>query len=88
MDQNVTHLLDAVKTRYGAEIQQQNLLGNSANMIYEINLREKTAILRLSKHSAHKELHVGFELAWMNELARHIRGIASPIPSEHPQTRR
>ena len=81
MGQNLTKLLDAVKSRYGAEVQEQNLLGNSANVIYEISLRGKPAILRLSKHSAHKELHVGFELAWMNELARHVHGIAGPIPS-------
>lgn len=81
MDRNATKLLDAAKMLYGAEIQEQNLLGNSANAIYEISLRGKPAILRLSRHSAHKELHVGFELAWMNELARHIDGIAGPVPS-------
>lgn len=83
MSNHSTDLLKEVEIRYAAEIKDQNLLGNSANIIYEISLRGKPAILRLSKHSAHKELHVGFELAWMNELARHIPGIAGPIPSLH-----
>ena len=81
MDKHAAKLLDAAKIRYGAEIREQNRLGNSANVIYEISLRGKPAILRLSRHSAHKELHVGFELAWMNELARHVPGIAGPLPS-------
>lgn len=82
LEQSMADLLKEVEIRYGAKIEDQNLLGNSANLIYEMNLRGNSAILRLSRFNALKELHVGFELAWMNELAQHIPGIAGPIPSQ------
>jgi Ser/Thr protein kinase RdoA (MazF antagonist) len=81
MEQFMTALQIELAKRYGAKIEEQNRLGNSANLIYEISLRGKPTILRLSKHSEHKELHARFELAWMDELAKSIPKIAGPIPS-------
>lgn len=81
MEQPITILLKEVENRYGARIEEQNLLGSSANVIYAINLRGMPAILRISRYSEHKELHVAFELSWMSELAKHVPNIAGPIPS-------
>ena len=77
----MTELLNHVKLLYGADIVNENMLGNATNIIYEINSGTQPAILRISKHSEHKLSHIGFELTWMNDLAQHVPQIAGPIPS-------
>lgn len=68
MEQDITELLNKVNLRYGVQIESKHTLGNSANLIYEIDLQGTPAILRISRYSEHKEMHVAFELAWMSEL--------------------
>ena len=77
----MTALLGQVEKLYGAELVNENKLGNSANVIFEIAVCNQPAILRISRYSEQKKRHVELELAWLQHLAQHVGSVAVPLAS-------
>lgn len=83
MDECINKVLEKAESIYNAKIVSINSLGNSSNMIFELLVKNKPIILRISKHSEDKEKHIDFELKWLEYLKKQVIEVISPILSEN-----
>lgn len=83
MGECIKKVLEKAESIYNAKIVSENPLGNSANMIFELLMKDKPIILRISKHSEDKEKHIDFELKWLEYLKKQVIEVISPILSEN-----
>lgn len=79
MDECINQVLEKAKNIYNAKVVSKNPLGNSDNMIFELLMKDKPIILRISKYSKDKEKHINFELKWLEYLSKQITEVISPI---------
>lgn len=84
MDNNRS-ILKQAETLYSARAISQNTLGNSANLIFEMEIGKtpfiSPFILRVSEYSEKKLAHIDLELNWVNYLAKTLNSIVKPVMS-------
>ena len=61
MSKNNKLLLQHAESLYNAKVVNENILGNSANLIFEIEIEQVPFILRVSEYSSQKKSHIDFE---------------------------
>lgn len=83
MDECINKVLEKAENLYNGKFIIKNLLGNSSNMIFELLVKEKPIILRISNHSEDKEKHIDFELKWLEYLKEQVVEVICPILSEN-----
>ena len=81
MSKNNKLLLQQAELLYNAKMVNENILGNSANLIFEIEIEQVPFILRASEYSSQKKSHIDFELNWVNYLTNNLNNIVKPIKS-------
>lgn len=81
MSEYINSVLLQAKMLYHIKCLDENTLGNSANMIYEVEIDKTPYILRISEYSDKKLSHINFELNWIDYLALTIDNIAKPVRS-------
>ena len=81
MSKNNKLLLQHAESLYNAKVVNENILGNSANLIFEIEIEQIPFILRVSEYSSQKKSHIDFELNWINYLTNKLDNIIKPIKS-------
>lgn len=81
MSKNNKLLLQQAKFLYNADVVNENILGNSANLIFEIEIKQVPFILRVSEYSNKRKMHIDFELNWVNYLTDNLSNIVKPIKS-------
>ncbi len=76
-------ILQQAERLYNAKAINENALGNSTNMIFEMDTAATPIILRVSEYSEERESHIDFELNWLNYLSENMAEVAKPIHSKH-----
>ncbi len=79
MNKNNKLLLQQAELLYNAKVVNENILGNSANLIFEMEIQQVPFILRVSEYSSKKKSHIDFELNWVNYLTDNLNNIVKPI---------
>ena len=78
------HLLSKIAACFGLPDRTSPiLLGNSSNLIFETQYREKPAILRVSAKSAAEMPHYQAEIDWVNTLAENGAPVCRALPSRN-----
>lgn len=72
MNEHNKLILNQAELLYNAKAICENTLGNSANLIFEVEIEKTPFILRASEYSEKKKSHIEFELNWVNYLAAMI----------------
>jgi Ser/Thr protein kinase RdoA (MazF antagonist) len=81
MSKNNKLLLQQAELLYNAKVINENILGNSANLIFEIEIKQVPFILRVSEYSDKRKSHIDFELNWVNYLANNLDNVVKPVKS-------
>jgi len=71
------------ETLYQGKANKENPLGNSENMIFEMETETTPVILRVSEYFKEKCSHVDFEVNWLSYLSKTMSEVARPVPSNH-----
>ncbi|WP_160673671.1 phosphotransferase [Clostridium sp. C8-1-8] len=79
LDQPINEILEKAENLYNAKTVNRELLGNSANMVFELSTEDASLIVRISEYSEHKEKHISFELNWVKYLSSKILEVVAPI---------
>ena len=66
---------------YDSSLISENMLGNSENMIFEMNKNEVPIIIRISKYSDENKAHTDFELKWLSNLSKEVSQVVKPLHS-------
>lgn len=84
INKDIKKILEKAKSIYNAKIINQNPLGNSSNITFELSTNNNNLfILRISKYSIYKENHINFELNWLEYLSNKITEVIAPILSKN-----
>ncbi|QAA33021.1 phosphotransferase enzyme family protein [Clostridium manihotivorum] len=78
-EQYINEILEMVENLYNAKTTNRKLLGNSANMVFELSTEDDPLIARISEYSENKEKHIIFELGWAEYLSSKIVEVIKPI---------
>ena len=81
MANNYQSILKKSESLYNAKKVSENTVGNSTNLIFEVEISQTPFILRVSEYSEKKIAHVEFELNWMNYLSVGLDNIVKPVKS-------
>jgi Ser/Thr protein kinase RdoA (MazF antagonist) len=81
MDKNKQYILKYAESLYNAKAVNEYTIGNSENLIFEIEKEAAPYILRVSEYSGKKKAHIDFELNWVNYLAAKLDNIVRPVKS-------
>lgn len=81
MDNNKQQIIKYAERLYNTNIISEYVLGNSCNLIFEIEKDATQFILRVSEYSDTKKKHIDLELNWMNYLAETLDNIVKPVKS-------
>lgn len=83
MDKKIIDMIKKAEFLYESKLISENSLGNSDNMIFEMNRDEAPIILRISQYSEENKAHTDFELKWLIDLSKEVDQVAKPINSIH-----
>lgn len=81
MDNTKQHILQYTEQLYNAKFIKEYTIGNSGNLVFEVEKEAAPFILRASVYSDAKQAHVNLELNWVNYLTQNLNNIVKPIKS-------
>ena len=74
-------LIEIGEDLYQGKIKGENSLGNSENMIFEMETETSLIILRISPYSKEKHSHVELEAYWLRHLSKSMEEVARVVES-------